>query len=188
MELGWYLSRQAGVISCGQAREAGLSQDTVDRRVANGWWERLHPGVYLAVDHPYTDEVRLRAAALWVGKDAVAQGVSAAWWHGLGPRLPDTVEVTVPRRRNPGRQPGVSVRRRDLPYPDLVGVRDLWVTDLPLTVLEAAISLGPDGAVLLDGALQRRVRFAAVYRAHCDGDHGLQGLHLPSAERVRAFG
>ncbi|MGH3908467.1 MAG: type IV toxin-antitoxin system AbiEi family antitoxin domain-containing protein [Pseudonocardiaceae bacterium] len=121
MELGWYLSRQAGVISCGQAREAGLSQDTVDRRVANGWWERLHPGVYLAVDHPYTDEVRLRAAALWVGKDAVAHGVSAAWWHGLGPRLPDTVEVTVPRRRNPGRQPGVSVRRRDLPYPDLVG-------------------------------------------------------------------
>lgn len=167
MELDWYLRRQAGVISCGQAREAGLGQDAVDRRVAGGRWERLHPGVYLAGDHPYTDEVRLRAAVLWAGRDAVVHGICAAWWHDLGPRLPDTVELTVPRRRNPGRRPGVSVRRRDLCSPDLVGVRDVWVTDVPLTVLEAAIALGSDGAALLDGALQRRVRFPAVYRAHC---------------------
>ena len=115
VELDWYLRRQSGVISCAQARAAGLSQDVVDRRVASRRWERLHPGVYLAADHPYTDEARLRAAVLWAGKDAVAHGVSAAWWHDLGPKLPATVEVTVPRRRNLGHQPGVSVRRRDLP-------------------------------------------------------------------------
>ncbi|MGH3823228.1 MAG: type IV toxin-antitoxin system AbiEi family antitoxin domain-containing protein [Pseudonocardiaceae bacterium] len=95
MELDWYLRRQSGVISCAQARTAGLSQDAVDRRVSSGRWERLHPGVYLAADHPYTDEVRIRAAVLWAGKDAVAHGVSAAWWHELGPALPSTVEVTV---------------------------------------------------------------------------------------------
>ncbi|MGH3929449.1 MAG: type IV toxin-antitoxin system AbiEi family antitoxin domain-containing protein [Pseudonocardiaceae bacterium] len=167
MELDWYLRRQAGVISRGQARDAGLSRDAINRRVAGGKWERLHPGVYLAADHPYTDEVRLRAAALWAGKDAVPHGVSAAWWHDLGPRLPDPVQITVPRRRNPGRRPGVSVSRRDLPNADLVGVRDLWVTDLPLTVLEAAGALGPEGAALLDRALQRRVRYPQVYRAHC---------------------
>lgn len=111
MELDWYLRRQSGVISCPQARAAGPSQDVVDRRVASRRWERLHPGVYLAVDHPYTDEVRMRAAVLWAGKDTVAHGVSAAWWHDLGSTLPATVEVTVPRRRNPGRQPGVSVRQ-----------------------------------------------------------------------------
>ena len=192
MELDWYLRRQAGVISCGQAREAGLSQDVVDRRVARGQWERLHPGVYLAADHPYTDEVRLRAAALWAGEDAVPHGVSAAWWHDLGPRLPDTVEVTVPRRRNPGRRPGVSVRRRDLSYPDLVGVRDLWVTDLSLTVLEAAISLGPEGSALLDGALQRRVRFPAVHRAHCrnlgrQGSAAASRLLTVSADRAASY-
>lgn len=167
MELDWYLRRQSGVICCAQARVAGLSQDVVDRRVASRRWERLHPGVYLAADHPYTDEVRMRAAVLWAGKDAVAHGVSAAWWHDLGSTLPATVEVTVPRRRNPGRQPGVSVRRRDLPYPDLIAVRDLWVTDLPLSVLEAAVKLGAQGSELLDRALQRRTTFPAVYRAHC---------------------
>jgi hypothetical protein len=29
----------------------------------------------------------------------VVHGVSAAWWQDLGPKLPATVEVTVPRRR-----------------------------------------------------------------------------------------
>jgi very-short-patch-repair endonuclease len=59
------------------------------------------------------------------------------------------------------------IRWRDLPYLDLIGVRDLWVTDLPLSVLEAAVALGPQGSELLDRALQRRVSFPAVYRAHC---------------------
>ena len=168
-DLDWYLCTQVGVISRGQAREAGLSRDAINRRLASGKWQRLHPGVYLAADHPYTDEVRLRAAVLWAGVDAVLHGVSAAWWHDLVPSLPDPVQITVPRGRNPGHQQGVSVRRRDLSVRDLVGVRGLWVTDLPLTVLEAAVALGgPEGAAaLLDRALQRRVRFPLVYRAHC---------------------
>ncbi|MGH3823227.1 MAG: endonuclease domain-containing protein [Pseudonocardiaceae bacterium] len=61
-----------------------------------------------------------------------------------------------------------------LPYPDLIAVRDLWVTDLPLTALEAAVAFGPQGSELLDRALQRRVRFLAVYRAHCR-NHGRRG-------------
>ncbi|MGH3591301.1 MAG: type IV toxin-antitoxin system AbiEi family antitoxin domain-containing protein, partial [Pseudonocardiaceae bacterium] len=51
-ELDWYLRRQSGVISCAQARMAGLSQDMVDRRIDSRRWERLHPGVYLSADHP----------------------------------------------------------------------------------------------------------------------------------------
>lgn len=145
MDLDWYLRRQSGVISRAQARAAGLSEDAVDRRVSRGQWDRLYPGVYLSAHHPYTDEVRLRAAVLWAGKDAVAHGVSAAWWHDLGPDLPATVEVTVRRDRNPGTQAGVVIRRRNLPYPDLIAVRDLWVTDLPLTVLDAVIALGSGG-------------------------------------------
>jgi hypothetical protein len=45
VDLDWYLRRQAGVISCTQARAAGLSQDAVDRRIAGGRWDRLHPGL-----------------------------------------------------------------------------------------------------------------------------------------------
>jgi very-short-patch-repair endonuclease len=59
------------------------------------------------------------------------------------------------------------VRRRDLAQHDRACVRDLWLTDAPLAVLEAAVELGAEGSTLLDRALQRRVSFAAMYRAHC---------------------
>jgi very-short-patch-repair endonuclease len=60
----------------------------------------------------------------------------------------------------------VQVRRRDLAVADLVGTRDIWLTAVPLTVLETAIVV-PDGSAFLDRALQRRVRFATLYRAFC---------------------
>ena len=79
MDLECYLRRQAGVISRAQAAAAGWSRYALHRRVATGRWEPLHPGVYLSEGHPYTDEVRVRAAVLWAGPDAVAQGATAAW-------------------------------------------------------------------------------------------------------------
>lgn len=59
------------------------------------------------------------------------------------------------------------VRRRDLDPADRCNVGGLWVTGLPLTVVEAAAALGEHGPALLDRALQRRVSFDAVHRAHC---------------------
>jgi hypothetical protein len=161
------LRRQAGVISRAQAIESGMSADAVQRKLGSGRWERLHPGVYLAADHEYGDEARLRAAMLWAGEGATVHGLSAAWWHGIVAELPATVQITVPRARRAGRRSGLLVRRRDLATADHVPLRLLQVTDVPLTVLEAAISLGPAGSALLDRALQRTVRFPAVYRAHC---------------------
>jgi len=163
-----YLRRQAGVISHGQALAAGMSGSAVTRRVATGQWVRLRPKVYLAADRKRTDEVRLRAAVLWAGPGAVAHGVSAAWWHDLGPRrLPSCVDVTVPRRRWPGRSPGVRVRRRDVDDLDLTSYRDLPVTGVALTALEASVALGPAGSALLDRALQQYVDFGCAHRAHC---------------------
>lgn len=175
MNIEDYLRQQAGVIGHEQALAAGMSGSAVTRRVATGQWVRLHPRVYLAADRKRTDEVRLRAAVLWAGPGAVAHGVAAAWWHDLGPRrLPTRVDVTVPRRRWPGRRPGVLVRRRDVDALDLTHYRDLPVTGLALTALEASVALGPAGSVLLDRALQQHVDFGWVHRAHCRnlGRHG----------------
>ncbi|MGH3979345.1 MAG: DUF559 domain-containing protein [Pseudonocardiaceae bacterium] len=167
MKLEVYLRRQAGVISHEQALAAGLSRSAIKRRVSTGRWARLHPRVYHATDHPHTDEVRLRAAVLWAGVGAVAHGVSAAWWHELWPRLPRPAELTVPRVRGPGRRPGIIVRHRDVDELDLTTYRDLSVTGVALTAIEAAVALGPQGSVLLDRALQQRVNFGWVWAAHC---------------------
>ena len=127
---------------------------------------RLYPGVYLVGGHRLTDEVRVRAAWLWAGDDTAVSGPAAAYWHGLLGQAPATVELTVPHRRKPRAQSGVVTRRRDLNNVDLVGRRDIWLTALPLTVLETAVAL-PDGSSFLDRALQRHVRFPTAYRAFC---------------------
>jgi len=161
------VARQAGVLALHQAVAAGMSAATVQRRVRQGSWTRLHPAVYLVGGHRLTDEARVRAAWLGAGENAAAvSGPAAAYWHGLIARAPEKIEVTIPRRLGPGNRPGVRVRRRDLLTADVVGTRGICLTGLPLTVLETAVAL-PGGSTFLDRALQRHIRFPTVYRAYC---------------------
>lgn len=158
--------RQDGVISRGQAVAAGMSADQVDRRLASGRWRPVLPRVYLAQDCTLTVGGRVRAAALWAGRDAVVSGLAAAWWHGLLDRCPAEVAVTVPPSRRPRAPDGVRVRRRQLAVCDRVLTRAVPVTSLPLTVLEAAVELGDAGPQFMDRALQRHVGFRELSQAH----------------------
>jgi very-short-patch-repair endonuclease len=65
----------------------------------------------------------------------------------------------------------VEVRRRTLDPADVTELRGIAVTADALTVVEASVDLG---GRFLDRALQRSVRFPAVYAAHCRnlGAHG----------------
>jgi very-short-patch-repair endonuclease len=111
----------------------------------------------------------LRAAVLWAGPDAVVHGVSAAWWHGMLETLPEVVTLTAPptwRRTPPS---GVEVRRGRLPAADIAIRLDVRIVGEALAALEAAVALGPRGGRFLDRALQRHVRFPALYRAYCRG-------------------
>ncbi len=176
MSLPQLLARQAGVITLAQAVDRGISSATVYRRARDGAWQRLYPRVYLVGGHRLTDEVRVRAAWLWAGGEqasatgefatAVVTGAAAAYWHGMLERAPAVVEVTVPRQTHLRARPGLVVRRRDLDRQDVVGYRAILVADRPFAALETAAVL-PDGSAFLDRALQRHVRFPAVYRSYC---------------------
>jgi hypothetical protein len=161
------LDRQAGVLTREQAVAAGLSPAEVDDRLRRRRWCPLHPRVYLARGGRPDAGATARAALLWAGPSAVLSGPTAAWWHGLLDEPPAVATVTV---RRPGRRhrprAGLTVRTRELDRVDVAEVRGAPVTALPLTVLEAAVALGPDGPALLDRALRERVRFPAVRAAH----------------------
>jgi very-short-patch-repair endonuclease len=173
------LVRQAGVITFAQALACGISADTVRRRVRAGAWRELHPCVYLVGGHRLTDEARVRAAWLWAhSAGAVVTGEAAAFWHGMLDRAPASVELTLPRATHRRGRHGVALRRRDLQTPDVIEHREIAVADAPLAALETAVAL-PRGSVFLDRALQRHVRFPAVYRCYCRnvGRHGSAAMH-----------
>lgn len=162
-----------GVITLAQARRAGLSQDDVDYRVHTGQWRRCSRGVYFADDRQFTENARIRAGVWAYGDQAVASGMTAAWWQQLTQYPPELVEVTVPRDRRLQQQPGTRLRRRDLDPAEVVERDGLRVTALPLTVVEAAARRG-GGAQLMDSALQRHVDLPELWKAHLNntGRHG----------------
>lgn len=164
-----------GVLTLDEALQGGLTPRQVQHRVRTGEWSRLHPGVFLASRCEPDQRVSTRAAVAWAGAGAVASGLTAAWWWQLREWAPGAAEVTVPRMRARRCPSDVILRRRDLDPVDLVVLRGLPVTALPLTVLDAAAALGPDsGPPLVDRALQRRVSFAELHAAYCRsvGRHG----------------
>ncbi|KUI46572.1 hypothetical protein AU198_03010 [Mycobacterium sp. GA-1199] len=169
-----------GVITLAQAREIGLSDQSVRRRAQAGRWRRCGPGVYFADDRPFSDAARIRAAVWGYGDRACASGLAAAWWHGASKYAPEVVDVTVPKSSNGRRRPGTRLRRRDLSPRDVVERAGLRVTAMPLTVIEAAVRRG-GGPKLMDTALQRHVELAQLWRAHLrnKGRHG-----SPAARRL----
>ncbi|MGV0853643.1 DUF559 domain-containing protein [Mycolicibacterium phlei] len=169
-----------GVITLAQARDIGMSEQSVRRRARTGRWRRCGPGVYFADDRPFTDAARIRAAVWSFGTRACASGLAAAYWHGTTQFAPKTVEVTVPRSNNGRRRPGTRLRRRDLAPRDIVERDGLRVTALALTVLEAAVRRR-DGAQLMDRALQKQVELPDLWRAQLrnKGRHG-----SPAARRL----
>ncbi|BBX01085.1 hypothetical protein BST36_13045 [Mycolicibacterium moriokaense] len=175
-----YLRQHDGVITLEQARRAGLSRHAVNRRVRTGDWRRCYPGVYFADDRPFTDAARVRAAVWGYGLQAAASGLAAAWWQGLTKFAPEIVEVTVPKTSHHPRRDGVRMRRRDLEPTDVVERNGLRVTELALTVVEAAVRMR-GGAALMDAALQRHVDLRELWRAHLSnkGRHG-----SPAARRL----
>jgi very-short-patch-repair endonuclease len=103
-------ARQHGVVSIRQLREAGLSDDAVAGRVAQGRLHRVHRGVY-AVGHPGLGfEGRCMAAVLTLGDGVVSHRSAAALWRLL-PMAPGPIDVSVRSRGGRRRHHGVRVHR-----------------------------------------------------------------------------
>jgi very-short-patch-repair endonuclease len=172
---------RGGVLTLDEALRGGLTLRQVRHRVHTGQWTKLHPGVYLVGRREADQQASTRAAVAWAGPGAVASGLTAAWWWQLRDWAPGAAEVTVPWTRSRRCPPDVVLRRRNLDPVDLVVLRGLPVTALPLTVLDAAAALGNDsGRPLVDRALQRRVSFGQLHAAYCRsfGRHGTPWLGL----------
>jgi len=94
------LQAQYQVITRRQALLCGLPHSTLDRYMAPGGpWQRLLPGVYLAVTGTATQDQREMAALLYAGPRSLITGSAAVRRHRLRSAGPDVVDVLIPWQR-----------------------------------------------------------------------------------------
>jgi very-short-patch-repair endonuclease len=124
-----------------------------DRRLRTGELVALLPGVYCPPAAGARTEVRLRAAALWAGPDAVFTGLTAArltFWPDCALA---TITIALPGLTKVSR-PGFSIERRRVPSTDLVDLGGLRATQPSLTAVDLACT--PAGGEAIDRALRSR--------------------------------
>lgn len=116
---------QHGLATYGQLVEAGVSPSTLAYRTRTGGpWQRVLPGIYLAVRQQLTVEQRWRAARLFAGEPVRLTGVAGLVLHGVG-YLPDDpltapVHVLIPHERRRA-SAGFALVERTRRYPEESG-------------------------------------------------------------------
>ncbi len=145
---------QHGVLTTAQTAGLGLDDALVDRRIADGRWQRVHRGVYVVHGGPLPWLTRAQAALLHCGPDAALSHDSAAWLHGLLPRAPERLEVCLPHSRRMASGAGLAVHRTRA-APSVVG-SPRRVAVVPTVVDLLARSASDDATVALLGEAARR--------------------------------
>jgi hypothetical protein len=107
---------QSGVLQRSQLLRAGAAPSWITRRLRDGRWQVLQPGVYALHDLPVGDLTRVWAGILYVSRTggvAAASGATALWLAGVLDRCPEVVEVVTTADRRVRRQPGLRVLHRE---------------------------------------------------------------------------
>jgi hypothetical protein len=100
------LQAQHQVVTRQQALLCGVPHSTLDRYISPGGpWQRLLPGVYLAITGAATQDQRDIAALLYAGPRSLITGSAAVRRYRLSPPGPNLVDVLIPwtyRRQSAG--------------------------------------------------------------------------------------
>lgn len=109
--------RQDAVATTAQLVSWGVSNDSIERRVAAGHWQRVFRGVVALQSGQLSWRQRARAALLYAGPGAALSHRSAAFARGVLPAPGPVVHVTVPHQRTVRAQPGLVMHRtRHMPW------------------------------------------------------------------------
>lgn len=157
--LATILGKQHKVVSWRQAMACGMTGDMLHRWSSlEGRWQRLLPGVYLAVTGTPTADQRDMAALLYAGPGTVITGPAALRRNGLRAPRTDTVDVLIPASRQ-RRSTGFVAIHLTTRLPSLACVKDgIQFALPPRAVANAARGLAslPEVRAVVAGAVQRR--------------------------------
>ncbi len=167
------LRAQDGVILRTQALAGGMPRTSLDYQLRSGHWRRVLPGV-LAVDDPTNPAVRMWAAWLWAGPNALVGGRAALYWTGLLERCPPVIDVYLPLSRCRRPVPGIRTHRAVVDGRDRNWIRTIAVTSVARSCLDLARWRAPND--YLDLALRRREVTVREIQASLARSKGCTGI------------
>jgi hypothetical protein len=138
---------QRGVLTSDQARNGGVTRDSIRSRLLRDRWQRLYPGVYAVFTGEPGRAAIMWAAVLRAGEGAALSYHTAAELFGLADRPSELIHVTISGHRRVRRIPGISIhldaRAAQARHPTLTPPR----TRVEETVLDMAqIAATPEAA------------------------------------------
>ena len=135
---------------------SGLSSQQWCDRLDDGTWLPAADNVFRHRATPATWELRVRAAALSLGRDAALFGATAAKWWGLEGFSDDRIELVVPRIRS-SLDPSVRLHTtRRWSTADLVSHNGVRTTSATRTIIDLAAS--HHGADAIEKAIDSAIR------------------------------
>jgi very-short-patch-repair endonuclease len=174
-----YARRHRGLLSF---EGSGLTRREWNAAIARGNAEMRHRNVLRLFGAPTTIEMRIEAAVLAAGTDALGSHRSAALLWGAERAAGDPIDIILPQRSRRARLSGVVVHRPR----DMKQLRAVWRQGIPITdPLRTLLDLGAVDAAGVDSALTRfvvdgfvtpRAVRAALVRHSQHGRHGVVAL------------
>lgn len=178
-------AKQHGLVTLGQARAAGVSDDQIHRRVRSGRWAVQRRGVYRVTGAPATEDQVVLAACLAAGPAAVASHLTAARLWRLRLPEPEHIELTTPPGRRV-RAEGVRQHRfGQLAADEVHRLRGIPVTTPARTLVDCSnrVGVGELGRVVDDALRRRLVRLPDLARCHAR----VPGGRRPTAAMARVL-
>jgi hypothetical protein len=130
-------AEQLGLISLGQARALGLSDDATYRRVRCGRWIQVLPEVFCIGGAPPSYRQKVMSATMWCGDGSAASGWTAAALRGLDGFPQTRIEISTINERRP--RLGLTVHQVDRHLlRDVVNVPGVPATSPRRTLLDLA--------------------------------------------------
>ena len=116
--------------SLDEALDAGLTRRTLRGKS----WQRIGAQLYRWAESPEDHWLTLAAWRRVLPPETIFAGASAAWLFGIDLDPTDPVEIVLPPSSGVRSRTGLKVRRSDISYADVVSIRGLRATALPLTL------------------------------------------------------
>ena len=173
--------QQYGLITRAQARDLGVSDSAIDRRVASGRLIVVHPGVYRFPGAPVTSHQRALAAAFWTG-GLVSHASAGRLWRLEGV-MSDGLHLTIAYERI-RRDEEITVHRTvSLPDIDRRFVDGIPCTSATRTLIDLAPSVDDE---TLEAAMEcaRRMGLTTLTLMGRRAD-ALCGRGRPGSQRIR---